>query len=186
MRVAAFDLETTDLKALMGRILCCSFAEIRYGHKPRVWTFRSDRAPWQDKDPISDKKLVCAIRDELEKYDVIVGWNSKLFDLPFLQARLLANGETRRVSPHWHLDLMWNAGGSSNRIGSRKLVNVQKFLQLPESKTDIDWATWQRAANGDGKAMNKIIHHCQQDVKVLEQAYWKLLPSVTRLERAVR
>lgn len=108
--------------------------------------------------------------------------NSKLFDAPFLNSRLLKAGE-RPLKPQFHLDLMWYAGGASNRIGSRKLVNVQKFLGLAEAKTDITWENWQEAALGDSKAYADVVHHCEQDVKVLAQAYWHLLPAVATIHR---
>lgn len=184
MRIVAWDIETTDLKALMGRILCCSFFPVAdptvSERKPK--TVRIDRKPWKRTDPIDDGALCVAIRDELEKYNCIVTWNGKMFDLPFLNARLLKAGE-REVRHQFHLDLMYYAGGISLRVGSRKLVNVQKFFKLADEKTDIEWEMWNRAALGDKKAMKIIVEHCEQDVKVLEQAYWKLLPMVRNLHR---
>jgi len=189
----AWDLETTDLKALMGRVLCCSFMEITPPGTAlrRPYTFRGDRAPWmnvptskwhEDPEAISDAKLVVAIRDELERYNMIVSWNGKLFDAAFLNARLLKIRE-RPLRPQFHLDSMWYAAGSSNRIGSRKLDNVQRFLGLSESKTPITWEDWQRAGMGNMKAFNQVVKHCEQDVKVLAQAYWRFLPNVSSIHR---
>ena len=182
MRIVAYDIESTDLKGLMGRILCCSFYRIVDGHPTRPYTFRADRAPWKSKDPIDDSRLAVAIRDELEKYHLIVSWNGKLFDAPFVNARLLKVGE-RPIRPQLHLDAMYYAGGCSNRIGSKKLDNVQRFLGLTESKTPITWPEWQRAALGDKRAFEKVVHHCEQDVRVLAGAYWRLLPSVANIHR---
>jgi hypothetical protein len=78
---------------------------------------------------------------------------------------------------------MWYAGGSSMRIGSRKLDNVQKYFKLGEEKTPIDWEQWQAVATGDPKAMKAVVAHCEADVKVLMEAYWKLLPYVATLHR---
>ena len=182
MRIVAWDLETTDLKGLMGRLLCCSFQTIVDGHPTKPYTFRADRAPWKGKRLIDDSRLAVAIRNELEKYHMIVGWNSKLFDAPFLNARLLKAHE-RPLRPQLHLDLMWYAGGSSNRIGSKKLINVQKFLGLTEAKTQISWEDWQEAGTGEPQAFKQVVTHCEQDVKVLAQAYWRLLPSVANVHR---
>ena len=173
---------------MTGRILCCSFVEI--GTK-RPYTFRADRHPWmttapsrwhKDPDAISDAKLCVAIRDELERYHCIIGWNSRMFDVPLLNARLLKANE-RPLHVQFHIDLMWFAGGCSNRIGSRKLVNVQKFLGLPEEKTAITWENWQRAAMGNEAAFDEVVHHCQQDVKVLAMAYPRLLPYISNIHR---
>jgi uncharacterized protein YprB with RNaseH-like and TPR domain len=180
MRLVAFDLECTSLSGMIGRILCCSFKDITPAQDGKVRTFRADKAPYRQKDIVDDSKLAIAIRDELEKYEVIVGHNSKLFDKKFLNARLLRAGE-RPLKPMWHIDTMWVVR-TNFRISS-KLDNVQQFLGLSEKKTPIAWEQWARGAAFDAKAMTEIVTHCEQDVKVLEQAYWKLLPSIARLEK---
>lgn len=162
----------------MGRILCCSFKPLG----GEVYTLRADTPKFRARRLIDDGKLVRAIRDELEQYDLIVGWNSKMFDLPFINARLSKSGE-RPVRPHFHLDLMYYAGGTSMRIGSRKLINVQKYFGLGEEKTDITWEQWQEAGAGSKDAMDVVVEHCEQDVKVLELAYQHLLPYVANLHR---
>ena len=183
MRIVAWDLETTDLKALMGRVLCCSFCPIlEEGRTERPYTFRGDDKKYKHRDPINDRKLVVASRDELEKYNLVIGWNSKLFDLPFLNARLAQYGE-RPFRPQFHMDPMYYARGSGLRIGSSKLDNVQKFFSLPETKTPITWDDWKRAAMGDKPAMDNVVDHCEQDVKVLSMAYWKLLPMAANIHR---
>ena len=162
----------------MGRILCASFCEL----KGKPYTFRQE--DYQvDGDPVDDSMLVAAIRDELETANLIVGWNSKLHDIPLLNARL-AKGHFRPYQPlNFHLDLMWYAGGSSMKIGSKKLDNVAKFFKLPNQKTTLDWDTWQRAGAGDKKALDYVANHCEADVKVLREAYHHLLPYVKNLHR---
>lgn len=183
MKICAFDLETTDLKGLFGRILCCSFYPISHPDlEPEPYTFRADEKPYKSRDRIDDSKLCVAIRNELEQYNMVVGWNSKMFDVPFLNARLAKVGE-RPFKPQFHLDPMYQARGAQLRIGSSKLVNVQKFFGLPNEKTEISWEDWQRASSGDKEAMDVVVHHCEQDVKVLAEAYWKLLPMVSVIHR---
>lgn len=178
MRVCFFDLETTDLNALMGRVLCCSVA----GLDGKVKTMRADRAPYKQEDLIDDSALVVAIRDTLEQADMIVGWNSKMFDIPFLNARLAKAGE-RPLHTHFNLDLMWYAGGASMRIGSKKLDNVAKYFNFTNQKTPITWEDWQRAGAGDKEAMSKVVEHCESDILVLREAYEHLLPYVKTIHR---
>ena len=176
MKVLFYDLETTDLKGLMGRILCASFLTL--DGKP--YTFRLDKH--KGKTVIDDGKLALRVREEIEEANLIVGWNSKLFDLPFLNAKLAKAGH-RRTYPQFHLDLMWYAGGASMRIGSRKLDNVAKYFNLPYQKTPLDWQTWQVAGTGDKKALDYVVQHCEADVLVLREAYWRLLPYVANLHK---
>lgn len=174
-----FDIETTDLKGLMGRILCCSFLD---GLTGEVKTFRADERPWKGRTKIDDSKLAVAIRDELEKYKLIVGHNSKLFDLPFINARLAKAGE-RPVRVGWHLDTRWFLNSASMRIGSAKLDNAAKFFDLGEQKTPISWEQWQLAAAGDGVAMDEVVEHCEADVRTLAELVPHVLPYVSNLHR---
>src|SRR5262245_59132036 len=171
LRVGFWDLECTSLSAMIGRVLCCSFKSI--GQK--AYTFRGDDAKYKGRRPSDDSKLVVAIRDELEKFDIIVGHNSKMFDARFLAGRLLKAGARAREK-RLHVDTMWVIR-SHMRVSS-KLDNVQQFLGLPLAKTPISWESWQDAAANLKEAMDEVVHHCEQDVKVLELAYYKLIPYV--------
>lgn len=174
-----FDIETTDLKGLMGRILCCSFLD---GNTGEVTTFRADEKPWKGRSKIDDSRLAVAIRDHLEKYKLVVGHNSKLFDIPFINARLAKAGE-RPVNVEWHLDTRWYLNSASMRIGSAKLENAQKFFDLGEAKTPISWEQWQLASTFEKPAMDEVVHHCEQDVKVLFELVPHVLPYVKNLHR---
>ena len=174
-----FDIETTDLKGLMGRMLCVSFLD---GQTGEVTTFRADEQPWQGRTKIDDKKLAVACRNHLEKYKLIVGHNSKLFDVPFVNARLAKHGE-RPIHVEWHMDTRWYLNSASMRIGSAKLDNAQKFFDLGEAKTPISWEQWQLAATLDKGAMDEVVVHCEQDVKVLAELVPHVLPYVKNLHR---
>lgn len=178
MKILFTDIETTSLTALMGRVLCCSFCEL----DGAAWTMRADSSKFKGESLIDDGKLVQAIRDEWEKYDLLVVHNGRLFDIPFLNARLAKSGE-RPFQPHFILDTLYYLNSSSMRIGSAKLVNAQKFFQLGEAKTEIDWATWQLAAAGDRAALDSVVEHCEADVRVLRELYWHVLPYVRNLHR---
>jgi uncharacterized protein YprB with RNaseH-like and TPR domain len=174
-----FDIETTDLKGLMGRILCCSFLD---GTTGEVTTYRADEKPWKGKSKIDDSSLAVAIRERLENYKLIIGHNSKLFDVPFINARLAKAGE-RPIHVGWHLDTRWYLNSASMRIGSAKLENAQKFFELGEAKTPISWEQWQLAATFDKPAMDEVVVHCEQDVKVLAELIPHVLPYVASLHR---
>lgn len=180
MRIAGFDLETTDLGGNFGRILCGVVKPYLHDGLGAAKVFRGDVRPFRQKDIADDGRLAVAIRDELEHYDVIVGHNSKLFDRKFLNARLLRAGERPKAS-QFHVDTMWVI--RTHFRMSSKLDNVQKMLGLPDEKTPIDWNTWARAGAWVRSAMDEVVEHCLADVDVLEGAYWKLLPSIRTIRR---
>lgn len=185
MRILAFDLECTNLSGMIGRILCCSFKPIVWGADKEEYppyTFRGDDKKYRvNGDVADDSKLAIAIRDELEDADMLIAHNGKLFDSKFLNARLF-KAAVRPRQPRFFLDTMWTV--RTHLRMSSKLANIQQFAGLEDEKTPISWDSWQRGAAFDTKAMDEIVKHCEQDVLVLEQAYWRLLPYQRTLQRA--
>jgi uncharacterized protein YprB with RNaseH-like and TPR domain len=180
MRICFFDIETTNLNAFMGRVLTCGFLDL---NAKEPYVFRGDEPKYKSRSQLDDSKLVKAIKEELSTYNMIVGWNSKLFDVPFINARL-AKSDQQPVKSQFHLDLMYYSTGAAMRIGSRKLDNVSKFL-LPneEQKTAISWEDWGLAGIGDKKGMDQVVKHNLADLIVTRNVYWKLLPYVANIHR---
>lgn len=173
-----FDLETTHLTGMMGRIICASFSD-SWG---RVETLRIDQTTQRNK--IDDRELALGVRDRLEVADILCGWNSKLFDVPFLNARLMRHGERPLRKDLKHIDLMYYAGGQFTKIGSKKLVNVQKFVpEVENSKSDVDWDTWALAGMGDADALEYVVEHCERDTRVLREVFGQLKPHIVNIHR---
>lgn len=172
-RLAFWDLETTDLGASMGRLLCCSIAD-NWGN---VTTRRA--SDFERTSVIDDSGLAEWIRDELERYDIIVSWNGFNFDHGFLQARLLRWGK-RPLARKLAIDPMWKARPSryGSRIGGSSLKNVSSFFRLDVSKSELDKETWQLAGAGDEEAIAYIVDHCERDVLVLRKAFHHLKPLI--------
>lgn len=193
MKLLFFDTESTDLSASWGRILCASFVSLTGD----VYTFRGDKRPhdlpasghakhFPGEETIDDSNLCVAIRDELEAADIIVSWNGILHDIPLLNARLQVYNHRPYEGKTWpqgsHLDLMYYATGQAMKMGSKKLDNVAKFLQLENQKTPLDGKTWQRAATGDRAAMNDVVEHCEADTLVLRDTFPYLAQHVKKLQ----
>jgi len=168
-KVVGFDIEATHLKANVGRILCVSFKPL----DGEVYTFHGLERRFRRRDVYDDGALAAATRDELERYDIIVGWNSKMFDIKFINARNL-HADQRTKEAQYHVDGMW--AWRSKAAAWSGLDSVQKFVagDGPE-KTSISWAQWMRALGWDRElretAMNEIVEHCELDVTVLELVY---------------
>lgn len=169
-RIAFWDLECTHLKPNVGRILCASFKPL--GEDP--YTFDALTRGFKKADVYDDSALAVAIRDELEKFDIIVGHNSKLFDTKFLNSRLIRVGE-RTKPAQYQVDTMWSWRSKFSAWSG--LDNVQQFaLEDAEvTKTKVAWPQWMRALGWNldlaRTAMDEIVDHCERDVIVLEEAY---------------
>jgi len=160
-----WDLETTALNGMMGRILACAFAD-SFGQTDYV---RYDDMAGDS--IIDDGPIVRAIKKRLEAADVWVTWNGRLFDVPMLNARLAKAGEAPLRTDIKHIDLMYYARGRFMRIGSSKLENVSKFVNSPNRKIPLDWAVWQMAMVGDREAMDLVVEHAVADVLVTRDVF---------------
>lgn len=177
-RLAFFDIETTGLKAHVGRMLWGSIAD-SWGNVTS-WSIED----FPGKTPIDDSELVNAYARELEKYDgEWVSWNGKLFDIPFMNARLLKGGKEIVRGDRVHVDLMYYSKGSSARIGTSRLAGVQDFFKTGNSKTPLDFDTWNLAISGDHDAIQNVGEHCEADVLVLRDVYEHLKPLIRNKHR---
>lgn len=177
--IGFFDIEATDLKANFGRLLCMSVADM-YGN---IVTLRADQPELAGERVRDDRLLAMACRDLLETYDVIVGWNSKMYDVPFIDSRLLIHGERPIRKDVMHIDPMWKAGRFSMALQSRRLDSVAKTFRLDEQKTPIEYEQWMDAAMGDSAALDYVVDHCEADVLTLRAAFHRLKPLIRTIHR---
>lgn len=172
--VVMYDIEATHLKANVGRILCCSFKPLG---QP-VYTIGALDPGMKRQDVYDDSALAGRIRDELEKYDIIVGWNSAAFDTRFINARAARVGQ-RIKKQQYQIDAMWS--WRTKMAAWSSLAHVQAFLGTETGKTPIAWSEWMRALSWSKKlreaAMQTIITHCEHDVTVLEEVYKAIVQS---------
>lgn len=169
VKIVMYDIEASHLQANIGRILCCSFKPLG----EEVYTFSMLDRRFKRADVADDGALAAAIRDELERYDIIVGWNSKNFDTKYINARCMRAGE-RTKKAQKQVDGMW--AWASKARAWKGLDAVQKFLMPDgEAKTPIAWDQWKRAMGWNKdlreQAMDEIETHCEADVRVLENVY---------------
>ena len=176
MRVVSFDFEMSGLNADFGVFLCGCFKVWRDTDEPqaKLVTYRMDEQKSYKTRPWEDKELAIKLKEEVEKADIIVGWNSKRFDIPFLNARLAYFGESP-VTKMKHVDLMYQARYKW-RIHSARLDSVLDFLQAPDAflKTKMKPNMWIRAVQGEKAAMDYVVNHCVQDVKALDWVYHRM------------
>jgi uncharacterized protein YprB with RNaseH-like and TPR domain len=164
-----FDLETTNLSADFGVILCGVVKGAGERHK----TFRADELnpKWASKRS-DDREVLTAIIAELSGYDIWVAHNGAKFDVPFLRTRLLAWGLEPLPSKKLVDPVL--LARNKLRMSFNSLSQVANHLQV-NSKTDVQPQQWIAAAlDGDKKAMSYIVEHCVQDVYVLEKVIGEL------------
>ena len=173
-RVGVFDLETSNLNADYGIILCGVFMDVN-SNEPEI--LRWDMMPEFKRNKSSDRQLCEKIKEKIESFDIVIGYNSSRFDFNFLKARLLRHG-LDIIAPVKHIDLYYVVKYKL-KLHDAKLDTVAKFLNTKYEKTDVVGEKWVQAlveaGNRKGReAMDYIVEHCVYDVYVLKEVFLKL------------
>lgn len=166
LRIGFVDIETSDLKASIGIMLSWSM-KLRGGEVLHDWITREEAI---DKTK-QDKRIVQSLMDAIEQVDMLVGYYSTGFDIPFIRTRAmywdiddcLGHGDKL------HLDLYYVVRGKM-RLHSNRLAVVTEFLGI-EGKSRIPPAIWAEARLGYEDALAYVVDHCDEDVKILEDLY---------------
>lgn len=180
MKTVCWDIECTDLDAHWARILTVATKSL--GGPVKKFINQSLFKPI-GKRRECDRDILVEVRDELDKYDVVVSYfgGPWRFDLPMLNSRLIMYGEDP-LPAKFHLDL-YPVVKRNLRFKHRNLAIVSKFFGY-DDKTQINPNDWVRAAmDGDRKAIQEIWLHNKADVILLEKLMPHLMPFVKMLRR---
>lgn len=180
-RIASLDIECTALDATYGRLLC---ACIKFADEDEPRTVLARR--YKD-----EPKALETIIGWWNEADIIVHWNGKLFDVPFINARLMIRRKelsTRalRKSPILHPDKKQIDGrwiNSKLRTRGNRLDGAAKDLGLANQKYDVRGEAWIKAADGHKESLDLIVKHCQKDVMITEEIMVILKPYIVRVNR---
>jgi uncharacterized protein YprB with RNaseH-like and TPR domain len=162
MRIATWDIETTHLKPNFGVVLCGAIKE--YGKEPKLYAKKEKGK--------NDKALICTLRDELEKYDILVSYFGLNFDLKFLNSKLIHYNE-RPIAPRFHIDAYRTVKKIFN-TSSRSLATITEYLHIP-GKSRVTPELWMEAGyDGSEKALKEIMEHNKWDVIILEEVFKRI------------
>ena len=157
--IAYFDLETTNLLADVGRLLCGSVMSYP---SMKMETYRID--DYCNGKMSEDGALAVAIRDKIEEHDISCGWYSKGFDISFLNTRLVQSGH-RMLERMIHIDAIWYyRGWRGLKPRSSKMSVVAEFYNLDDRKMNVDVKVWADAMGGDKDALDELVDRCESDV----------------------
>lgn len=160
------DLETTDLDADRAVILCASYESSKEPGKVR--TIRQDKTnpKWRKGIRGDDKELVKQVCKLVRDHDVIVAHNGSRFDIPMLRTRALR----WRLTPLKDVKLVdpCTIAFRKFKLASNRLDRIADYAGIKAEKTPVRMSVWADAMlNGDKRAMNYIVKHCERDIEVL-------------------
>ena len=169
-KVVILDIETTSLEADAGTLVSAGLmSDIGRGEYLEA------------KRTSDEKSLLLKLVKRLESYDVMVTWNGRSFDVPFLTTRLMKHGvDPRPILRKAHIDLA-DVVKSRLRLTFTYLDHVCDFFQIDRKKGPMGLDVphlYVRALEGDRKAAASIREHCLDDLRATRQVFLRLRPLV--------
>lgn len=168
-RILFFDIESTNLNATFGTILCIGYKWLGNPkvHVPTILQYSKNNF-------LDDKGLVQSFSEVYNSADYSCGHYAQRFDVPMIQSKLIKYG-LPPLAPVPLIDT-WRVVRDNLKLHSNRLATIQEFLGCKHAKTGINFDDWLQAAHGNKKALKEVVEHCRLDVLVLEEVFLKLRP----------
>ena len=167
-KLCLIDIESTSLDADVGVFVGGGLMTLGGRFK---WVYADS--------PKSESKAIKSFLKELVGCDVVVTWNGRFFDIPFITARALRHGVSidSLLNP-LHLDLA-EFVKNNLKLARHDLYHVSRFLgirkDLEVEGFDVP-ALYAKALKGDRRAASAIRNHCRDDLETTRLVFLKLLP----------
>lgn len=171
-RVAILDIETSNLKADYGIILTWCVKPL--GEDAIVSGIISLADIKKGRKGDEDRRITIDLIAEMQKYDKLIGYYSKRFDLPYIRTRALNMkvdfpffGSIQHVDVYDIIKNRFNLSRKTQENACRNLLG-------DTDKTHFAGAIWRDAARGDKQALAEVLEHNIYDVQDLEKLYLKV------------
>ncbi len=120
--------------------------------------------------------MLTGLRDLLDEADVVVGYNSKGFDTPWMTGEFMKEG-IPLPSPFQQLDL-WQMNKRNMRLLSGKLDYLSWHLLEQRKVSHPGFRLWADCLSGDEKAQRLMKRYAIQDTKLLEPLFEQMRPFI--------
>lgn len=182
-RIGFLDIETSNLKADFGLMLSYCIKE---GGSDKVYFgLLSKKDIEAAKAGDEDKRVVASLVEDLARFDRIVTYYGRRFDVPFARSRALMCGiKFPYFGSLTHIDLYFVL---RNRFlfSSNRLENACRCLLGKTEKTRIENRYWRGGVRGDEKSLDYILDHNMKDVLDLEKLYYKVINYARRVDTSI-
>lgn len=120
-----------------------------------------------------DRRIVGSLYDLINKADIIVAYNGRNFDIPYMNQRFLVWG----YDPYVPVQVVdpYETAKSVFRFSSNKMDHIATELGL-QNKIKTDFDLWKGCMIGNKESLDAMLKYNKQDVVVLEEIYCQMLP----------
>ena len=181
MRILTLDIETSPNVADVWSLwnVNVGLSQLRTPSRMMCWA-----AKWHGRPKVMFRSefhdgreaMVAEAHALLEQADVLVTYNGKRFDTPNLHREFLL-GELPPPAPFTEVDL-YQVVKSRFRFPSNKLDHIAQALDIGKKASHEGHGLWTACIAGDEKAWGRMKRYNQQDVRLTEELYDRLLPWV--------
>ena len=121
----------------------------------------------------NDERIVKSLYNLIDEADILIAYNGKNFDIPYMNQRFLVYG----LPPYTPSQIIdpYETAKNVFRFSSNKMDNIATQLGL-QNKIKTDFSLWKRCVEGDEEALKEMLKYNKQDVVVLEEIYCRVLP----------
>jgi len=169
-KIGFLDIETSNLKANFGIVLCWCLLDDNGDLYKDAITKKDVSSGYED------KRIIQSCIDTMMKFDRVVTHYGTYFDIPFLRTRAVIHKlKFPEYGSLYHTDV-WKMAKSKLCLHSNRQNIIAESLFGKTIKTRIDHSAWRGATMGNADAVNKVIKHCEYDVEELKNNFRVLLP----------
>lgn len=120
-----------------------------------------------------DERITRSFLKSIENIDILVGYYSTRFDVPFLRSRALAHGlRFPLYQEKIHVDLYYSVRHLL-ALGRNSLDQATQFFGI-EGKNHVKGSIWNAARVGDQEALSYVLNHNVEDVQILAELHNKI------------
>jgi uncharacterized protein YprB with RNaseH-like and TPR domain len=182
-KIGFYDIETSNLDADFGVIL--SYAIKTAGKDEYLEGCIKKADIFKAKAGDEDRQVVKQLVADLQKYDLLIGYYSSRFDMPFIRTRALTCGiDFPEYGAIKHIDLYFTVRGKF-KLSSNRLENACRVILGKTEKTRVDGKYWRAATRGNVSALKYITEHNRYDVDDLEKLYNKVIGFRRKAENSI-
>lgn len=185
VKILLIDIETAPVKALVWKMwkenigvdqvlsdwFCLTWAAKWLGDS-EVFSNKltSDEVLAED-----DKRIIKEMWKLFDDADIIIGHNSKNFDVVKLNTRFVVHGLVP-PSPYKQVDTL-EVARKEFGFSSNKLQHLANSFGI-EGKYETGFNLWKKCLEGDVDSLYYMEHYNKHDVEILEEVYLKLRPYI--------
>lgn len=168
-RIGFLDIETSNLEANFGIMLTYTIKDQATGNYYCDTLTKADVRNY-DNDK-TDCRLVENFVSDLLKFDRIVTFYGKGFDIPFARTRALIDGVDFPFFGSIKHDDVYFWAKFKLRLNRNGLETVSRTLIGKTDKTHLEYKYWAGAARGDKESLDYILAHNMADVDDTQRVY---------------